>query len=213
MRYETHTLGPFGTNSYVLLDDPGEACILVDPGLDCESLLDELARRGVPVTAIVNTHCHVDHAYGNGEAIARLGAPLLVHQDDLPLLQRMPDQAKLFGFDSPESPAPDRFLADGDTVELGAETLRVLHTPGHSPGGICLLAESGSPRVAVVGDTIFAGSIGRTDLWGGDHELLARSIREKLYTLPPETILLPGHMGETTVGREAASNPFVRAEP
>jgi glyoxylase-like metal-dependent hydrolase (beta-lactamase superfamily II) len=212
MRYEIYTCGPFLTNGYLLLEDGGETCIFVDPGLECEEVLDGIVGRGLRVSAIVNTHGHVDHAYGNAAAIDRLGAPLLAHEADLPLLERMPDQAGLFGFDAPASPKPDRFLADGDTLDLGAETLRVLHTPGHSPGGICLVSEAGAPPVAVVGDTIFAGSIGRTDLWGGDFELLARSIREKLYVLPDETVLLPGHGPETLVGRERATNPFVRGD-
>ena len=212
MKTETYTCGPFATNTFLLLDDEGKSCLLVDPGLECEELIERIVARRLRVVAIVNTHGHVDHGFGNGLAVRRLGAPLWAHAGDLPLLERLPKQAATFGFDAPESPRPARLLQDGDRIELGGESLLVLHTPGHSPGGICLLYEGKGDPFVVVGDTLFAGSIGRTDLWGGDFDQLARSIREKLYVLPDETVVLTGHGPETTIGEERRTNPFVRGE-
>jgi hydroxyacylglutathione hydrolase len=212
MKVETHTCGPFGTNCYVLLDDGGKSCLFVDPAMGCEEVVEGVAARGLEVVAIVNTHGHVDHALGNALAKERFGAPLWAHEADLPLLERLQEQGMAFGFRASGSPRPDRFLRDGDELELGGETLRVLHTPGHSPGGICLYRADGRDPFVIVGDALFEGSIGRTDLWGGDFEQLASAIREKLYTLPDRTRVLPGHGPETTIGTERRTNPFVPGE-
>jgi glyoxylase-like metal-dependent hydrolase (beta-lactamase superfamily II) len=212
MKTETCTFGPFAVNGYLLLDDAGAEAILVDPGMECEEWVEEVARRKLRVLAIVNTHGHVDHALGNAFAKERLGAPLWAHAGDLELLRHLPEQGAAFGFEAVSSPEPDRLLRDGDLLTLGGEGLRVLHTPGHSPGGISLCAEGGRRPFVIVGDCLFEGSIGRTDLWGGDFDQLAASIREKLYTLPDTTRVLCGHGPETTIGAERRTNPFVRGE-
>jgi len=205
MNVETYARGPFLTNTFLLLDDEGRRGFLVDPTLEIEDLAEEFDRRGLELQAVVNTHCHLDHSYGNRFFCERFGAPLWAHHDDLPLLQNMAKQAVMFGFDPVTSPEPDRFLEEGETIALGGDRLTVLHTPGHSPGGICLATDG----LVVVGDTLFAGSIGRTDLWGGSFPTLRDSIREKIFTLPDTTRVLPGHGPETTVGAERRGNPFV----
>ncbi len=210
MKVTAVELGPFAARSVVLESDDGAGAILVDPGFEVERLLDELRRRQAAVQAIVLTHAHLDHAYGAAAAKAAFpAAPLLLHRDDLQLLHNLAMQARLFGFPPPVPVTEDGLLADGDTLRLGGETLLVRHTPGHSPGHVVLLALDATPPVAVVGDVLFAGSIGRTDLWGGSLEALTHSIREVLYRLPGTTRVVPGHGPDTTIAEEMATNPFV----
>lgn len=210
MKVEAFELGPFLARSVVLEADDGSGAVLVDPGFDVEVVLDELHRRGLPVTAIVLTHAHLDHAYGAAEAKAAFpAAPLLLHRDDLPLFHSLAMQAAMFGFPAPTPVREDGVLADGDTVPVGSESVLVRHAPGHSPGHVVLIAPQASPPVAVVGDVLFAGSIGRTDLWGGSLPDLERSIREVLYRLPGDTRVVPGHGPDTTIAAEMATNPFV----
>lgn len=198
--------GPFVNNVYLLVDPARREAIVVDPGLECEDILETCEREALRVTHLVNTHGHVDHTAGNALFRRRTGAPLLSPSADLPLIEAIPQQARLFGLRADPSPVPDRFLEDGDTISFGGETIRVLHTPGHTPGGICL--HWGSTLLA--GDTLFQGSIGRTDLWGGDYETLITSIRTRLLVLPDETDVYPGHGPATTIGRERESNPFLQ---
>ncbi|MDX9973884.1 MAG: MBL fold metallo-hydrolase [FCB group bacterium] len=192
---------PFLENCYVLRDG-GEA-LVVDPGEVTPALLKALD--GHTVRTVVNTHCHCDHCGGNAELKRRTGAELLCHRDDLVLLQHVAQQGAMFGVDFPPSPDPDRYLVEGDTVTLGGNTLRVLHTPGHSPGHIVLVGEG----FVLAGDVLFSGSIGRTDLPGGDYGTLLESIRTKLLTLPDDTIVYCGHGESTTVGEERRTNPFL----
>lgn len=194
-------LTPFYTNSYVLKDN-GEA-IIVDPGEASPRLLRSV--EDSKVTLIVNTHCHCDHAGGNAGVKAATGAPLAIHREELPLLESLPQQGLMFGVPFPPSPPPDRFLKEGEEIQVGNVTLRVLHTPGHSPGHIALAG----PGFVVAGDVLFAGSIGRTDLPGGSYPQLLASIRTKLLTLPDDTVVYSGHGPETTIGEERASNPFL----
>jgi len=194
-------LTPFYTNSYVLKDD-GEA-IIVDPGEASPRLLRSV--EDSKVTLIVNTHCHCDHAGGNAGVKAATGAPLAIHREELPLLESLPQQGLMFGVPFPPSPPPDRFLEEGEEIQVGNVTLRVLHTPGHSPGHIALAG----PGFILAGDVLFAGSIGRTDLPGGSYPQLLASIRAKLLTLPDDTVVYSGHGPETTIGAERASNPFL----
>lgn len=210
MRVTAFELGPFLARSVVLEAEDSSGAVLVDPGFDVEVVLEEVQRRRVPVTAIVLTHAHLDHAYGAAEAKRAFpSAPLLLHRDDLPLLRNLAMQATMFGFPAPEEVREDGELRDGDTVTVGNESVLVRHTPGHSPGHVVLIATATTPPVAVVGDVLFAGSIGRTDLWGGSLPALERSIREVLYRLPGETRVVPGHGPDTTVAVEMATNPFV----
>ncbi len=205
MKVHAFTVGPLQSNSYLLTDEVTREAALFDPGMESEPVADVLARERLTVTAIINTHGHFDHVFGNAYFKAKTGAPLLMHRADLDLVRRLEEQSLYFGFRATPSPPPDRFLEEGDEVRVGGIRLRVLHTPGHSPGGICLVTDG----TAFVGDTLFAGSIGRTDLPGGSAETLLTSIREKLLTLPDDTVIYPGHGPATTIGHERRHNPFL----
>lgn len=201
MEIQIFQLTPFIMNCYVLKDG-GEA-IVIDPGDDHPRLRAAVA--DCKVNMIFNTHCHIDHSGGNAGMVKATGAPLVIHQAELPLLHTMTQQALMFGVPCPASPEPDRFVAEGDTITVGSVEMKVLHTPGHSPGHVVLVGDG----FAFVGDVLFAGSIGRTDLPGGSYEQLLASIRTKLLTLPDDTIVYSGHGPETTIGRERATNPFL----
>lgn len=205
MKVHAFTVGPVQSNSYLLADEATREAALFDPGMESEPVAEVLARERLTLTAIINTHGHFDHVFGNAYFKAKTGAPLLMHRADLDLVKRLEEQSLYFGFRATPSPPPDRFLEEGDEVRVGGIRLRVLHTPGHSPGGICLVTDG----TAFVGDTLFAGSIGRTDLPGGSAETLLTSIREKLLTLPDDTVIYPGHGPATTIGHERRHNPFL----
>jgi glyoxylase-like metal-dependent hydrolase (beta-lactamase superfamily II) len=210
VRLRDFEIGPFLARCVVLADDTAPDAIVVDPGFDVEIVLAAIRDARLEPRAIVLTHAHIDHAYGVAEVKrAYPGAAVLLHRDDLPLLANLPMQARMFGFPPPDEVREDGLLADGDRVAAGSLSLLVRHCPGHSPGHVVLIDEAGTPPVAVVGDVLFAGSIGRTDLWGGSFEQLERSIREVLYRLPAATRVIAGHGPETTIGEEMASNPFV----
>lgn len=181
----------------------GNEALIVDPGEAPPRLFDML--KGYTVRTIVNTHGHCDHCGGNAEIVLRTGAQLAAHPADLELLRHITDQGHMFGVPFPASPDPDWLLAEGDTVSAGKASFTVLHTPGHSPGHIVLIGHG----VAIVGDVLFAGSIGRADLPGGNHMELLHSIQAKLLTLPDDTVVYPGHGPCTTIGAERASNPFL----
>jgi len=197
----TFPVTPFIENCFVLRDG-GEA-LVVDPGDAPTRLLDALDGYSVPL--VVNTHCHCDHCGGNGAVLERTGAKLAIHKAELPMLRSVEAQGQMFGCYFPPSPDPDRFLCEGDTVEVGESTLKVLHTPGHSPGHIVLVGDG----FVLAGDVLFSGSIGRTDLPGGDFDQLMNSIRTKLMALPDETLVYCGHGPSTTIGVERRMNPFV----
>ncbi len=211
MRVLAFEVGPFAARTLALADEGAREAILVDPGFDVEVLLDAVRAEGWAVTSIVLTHAHLDHAYGVAEALQRFpGAPLCLHAADVPLYENLPMQAQAFGFPPPATPPAGHLLEDGERLALGTGTVLIRHCPGHSPGHVVLLHDEFSQSLAVVGDVLFAGSIGRTDLWGGSLETLERSIRDVLYALPDDTRVVPGHGPETTIGAERASNPFVR---
>ena len=211
MKLLAFEVGPFAARTLALADGDVREAVIVDPGFDVEVLLDAVHRESWTVTAVALTHAHLDHAYGVSAVKAAFpSAPLCLHEADVPLYRNLPEQARAFGFPSPATPAVDRLMEDGDRLEVGRGGVLVRHCPGHSPGHVVLLHEDAAERLAVVGDVLFAGSIGRTDLWGGSLEALERSIREVLYTLPGDTRVVPGHGPETTIGAERASNPFVR---
>lgn len=201
MHIQLFPVTPFYTNCYVL-EDSDEA-LVIDPGEATPALKNYL--KGRKVKMILNTHCHCDHCGGNAEIKALTGAPLVCHAGDLPLLRALSDQGRMFGVPFPSSPDPDYFIAQGDTITLGTRTFEVRHTPGHSPGHIVLVTDG----IAVVGDVLFAGSIGRTDLPGGSMAQLLQSIREQLLPLPDTTIVYSGHGPETTIGEERRYNPFL----
>jgi glyoxylase-like metal-dependent hydrolase (beta-lactamase superfamily II) len=193
----------------VAADDLGGPAIVIDPADDADAILKAVGER--EVSAVVLTHKHFDHIGAVRDVIARTGAPLLVHAADAEdLADAVGTGGAMFGF-AYTAPAPDRLLADGDRIQSGELRLTVLHTPGHTPGGICLFAEdaSGDPPHLFAGDTLFAGSVGRTDFPGGDARALANSIATKLVSLPAQTIVHPGHGPDTTIARERRVNPFL----
>ena len=200
-----YTLGPFEQNAYLVVGPSGRLTAVVDPGFESEALLDAVERRGLEVVLILNTHGHLDHAAGNRSLKERTGAPLAIHPLDAPYLGRLRDQAAFFGLEAQDSPPPDLELCEGRAVPFDGGAFEVVHTPGHTPGGVCLRLGG---RMWV-GDTIFQGSVGRTDLPGGSWPDLLRSIRDKLFVLPGETVCYPGHGPETTLAEERRNNPFV----
>ncbi|MCS7183055.1 MAG: MBL fold metallo-hydrolase [Thermoanaerobaculum sp.] len=212
MKVHSFTLGPFAANC-VVLENPGSSeVLLVDPGFEVEQVLAWLAKEQKSIHAVVLTHAHLDHAWGC--ATVQGSFPELVvwvHRQDLPLLQNLPMQAQMFGFPPPAPVTKVSFLEDQQILWLGGEKVVVRHTPGHSPGHVILVGEDSGAPWAVVGDVIFAGSVGRTDLWGGSWEQLEASIRGVVYRLPDHTVLYPGHGPTTTVRQERVHNPFVSA--
>ncbi len=201
MEILTFPVTPFIVNCYVI-KDAGEA-LVIDPGDVTPPMIRAIA--DVNVKMIINTHCHCDHCGGNAELVKKTGAPLAIHRDDLPLLRAAEVQGQMFGIQVPASPEPARFLDEGDTVDAGSISLKVVHAPGHSPGHILLLGDG----YVMAGDVLFAGSIGRTDLPGGDYDQLMASIRDKLLSLPDSTVVYAGHGPTTTIGEERAANPFL----
>lgn len=202
---ETLTVGPLQSNCYVARRGE-DGAVVVDPGHPdrrIRAILDE--RWSCSLEAILLTHAHLDHVAGVSALEEAYEAPIYLHPEDRELYDRAPEQAASFGLSLEPLPSPDRELVAGDTLELAGLSLEVRHTPGHSPGHVILCAGD----AAFVGDCVFAGSIGRTDLPGGDAGTLLRSIREEIMTLPPSTVLYPGHGPQTTVAREAESNPFL----
>ena len=198
-------LGPFQANAYLLVGPSGRRAALVDPGLEAEVVLEALRARDLAVDWILNTHGHLDHTAGNAAAKRATGAPLAIHRDDVVWLTRLQAQGVAFGIPVEDSPAPDVVLSDGQTLAFDGLSVDVLHTPGHSPGSVCFRVGD----LLLVGDTLFRGSVGRTDLPGGSWEALRRSIHERLFVLPEALPCWPGHGPETTLGEERRANPFV----
>ena len=205
MRVEALVVGPLQVNCFIAAcPETGEAMV-VDPGDEGARVLSRLSALGLDLKMVVNTHGHFDHVGGNALLVEETGAELFIHQADLPLLQRAEAHAAAYGLRTVASPAPTRTLNGGEHLRLGNLNFEVIHVPGHSPGGICLLSEGH----LFSGDALFAGSIGRTDLPGGDYDTLIQGIRQRLLTLPEATVVHPGHGPDTTIGREKAGNPFV----
>lgn len=201
----TLTVGAFQSNCHLVRTMDSRSVLVVDPGADAERIADQIELSGLVPEAILLTHAHLDHMGAVGPLVERYGVPVWLHPDDLPLYEAAPGQAAAFGLRMDPQPRPDRAFEDGQTLELASLRLEVRHAPGHSPGGVVLVG----PGIAFVGDCVFAGSIGRTDLPGGDTKALLRSIRSRILTLPPDTVLHTGHGPATTVGRESRSNPFL----
>ncbi|WP_235919112.1 MBL fold metallo-hydrolase [Aureimonas psammosilenae] len=200
----------FQQNCAILFDPGTKAAVVVDPGGDVELILAAVERLGVTVEAIWLTHGHIDHAGGAMALKEKLGVEIVgPHEADRPLLENIEKQAQMFGVGGALRNAyPDRFLAEGETLALGDLRFEVLHCPGHSPGHVVFFERS--LRFLHAGDVLFAGSIGRTDLWGGDHATLIRSIKEKVLPLGDDVSFICGHGPGSTVGRERLSNPFLR---
>lgn len=214
MIHEILPVGLLQCNCHIVGDPTTREAIVIDPGDEVERILKSIARHKLKVRAILNTHAHIDHVGGLKKMRAATGAPVLLHQEDLDLYRALEMQARWIGFAAPEVTEIDEFLKEGQSVRWGGYELRVIHTPGHSKGSVCLYVPVNTAHidgpVLFAGDTLFAGSIGRTDLWGGSFEEIMRSLRGKLMALPEETIVYPGHGGVTTIGEEKQSNPFLQ---
>jgi len=205
------TFNPFQENTYLVIDQTKQ-CALFDPGCASAAERDELARyidaEELQPVRLINTHCHLDHIFGNAFVARRYGLELEIHRQELPVLQGAPASAQLFGIDFREELIePGRFLAEGQEVVFGHTRLQVLLTPGHSPGSLSFY--HAAEGFLISGDVIFQGSIGRTDLPGGDMATLLRSIREKLLPLGDEVVVHSGHGPDTTIGHERRTNPFL----
>jgi len=201
-------VGPLQVNCYILSDEKTKEAVVIDPGDDAEDILRLIREKGLAVKYIVNTHAHFDHVGANRQLKEATGAELLLHEKDAVVLTSSPKQAALFNMKTTASPAADKYLQHGDAINAGEVSLKVLHTPGHTPGGISL-AEQG---MVFTGDSLFAGSIGRTDFPGGDMMTLLGAIRQNLLSLPDETRVFPGHGPDTTIGDERRDNPFLNSE-
>jgi hydroxyacylglutathione hydrolase len=208
MIHEILPVGPLQCNCSIFGDEQTREAMVVDPGDEISSILEILTRHGLKVTAIVITHAHIDHIGGAQKLKLATGAPVYMNLNDAELQKMLPVQATWLGMAEPDPVTIDAPAKDGDRILVGATEFHVLHTPGHTQGSISLYAPSENKLIA--GDTLFQGSIGRTDLPGGDGRQIIRSIHEKLMPLPGETIVIPGHGANTTIDREKRLNPFLR---
>ena len=207
MILKTLVVGPLDVNCYLIGDAASGPVAIIDPGGDSDQILEAVQHLNRTVSFILNTHCHFDHVGAVAELMDSLGVDYFIHCDDRKVLANMSVQMEMFGFQGSPAPVPTRCLNDGDNLTLGNIILKVIHTPGHSPGGICLYcAETGQ---ILSGDSLFLESIGRTDLPGGSSKTLLTSIREKLLVLPKDVRVYPGHGPSTTIGHELKTNPFL----
>ena len=206
------TFNPFSENSYILSDETGE-CIIIDPGCyvseEEQELADYVKSNGLKPVRLLNTHCHVDHVFGNQFVADTWKLGLEMHKKDVTVLESFAKVCQMYGFPGGPQPEPERFLEEGDKITFGKSSLDILFTPGHSPGSVCFYSKD--DKFVIGGDVLFQGSIGRTDLPGGDFPTLEASIRTKLYTLPDDVRVYPGHGPSTTIGLEKKHNAFVKA--
>ena len=207
---KTFVFNPFQENTIILFDDSNH-CIIVDPGMNNETEEKELVsfinNNGLLPQAIVNTHCHVDHILGCVFLKEKYALPFYAHRLELRLIETAQEFGEFFGLKVKQPPVPDTFLEEGKDIILGESTLRVIHVPGHSEGSIALYSES--YKFIITGDVLFYGSIGRTDLPGGNYNTLIRSIRGKIMVLPKDVAVFPGHGSNTTIQHEYDTNPFL----
>jgi hydroxyacylglutathione hydrolase len=204
MIHQAVAVGPLQCNCHILADEASKEAVIVDPGDDPDEILRRV--KGYTVRALLHTHCHFDHMTGTRKVAEATGAEILIHKADKAYYDSLAGQYKMFGMPRKvDDPLPvQRFLKDGDRIDFGKYAIKVLHTPGHTEGSCCFHAEG----LLLSGDTLFSRSIGRTDLPGGNAEEELESIRTKLFTLDPETVVFPGHGPKTSIGDERAENPF-----
>jgi hydroxyacylglutathione hydrolase len=227
--HEILPVGMLQCNCHIVGDPQTREAIVIDPGDDAARILEVIERHHLKVTAIVVTHTHIDHVIGLRRVHQATRAPVYVHSDDLDLYRMLDVQATWLGWKAPEKVQIDQLVREGDIIRWGSFQAQVIHTPGHTPGSICLYMPSDMPRALTdaaaaakpagtgtgqlfAGDTLFAGSIGRTDLWGGSFEGIIRSLKGKLLELPDDTIVYPGHGEATTIGKERATNPYLAGD-
>lgn len=214
MTTKTFTVNPFSINCYIYWDENTKEGVIIDPGayedFEKNEILNYIRSNGINIKLILLTHGHIDHIMGNKWAIDTFGVPVLMHKEDLPLIDRAMDQAAMFGVQFPKPPAPDKFIDESDIIKVSGNEFKIIHTPGHLPGSVCFVDEK--EKIIFGGDTVFRGSIGRTDLWMGDIDILLDSINSKIMIYPEDFVIYPGHMDATRVGEEKAANPFLNGE-
>jgi len=205
MKYEKLSVGVLETNCYLVYCPETLECAVVDPGAEAEKIFRLIAEKGLKPRVLLNTHGHVDHIGANKDIKDKFDIPLYIHSADSAMLERVHQTEMAFFLGAKDSPPPDHFLKDGDKLKIGKSFLRVIHTPGHSPGSVSFLGDG----FLLSGDTLFFGGVGRTDLPGGSWQEMESSIKNKILTMPDEMLVLPGHGPSTTVGQEKRSNPFI----
>jgi hydroxyacylglutathione hydrolase len=206
LKVTTYNVGPLDNNTYLLVDEATSQAAIVDPSFDSAKIWDDITAQGLKLVWVLNTDAHIDHVVENALFVERSGAPLALHPDDLPLLEAMPMQANWLGMEPPRHAQPSHLLADNETINIGESVVTVAITPGHSPGSVSFIGEGW----VIAGDALFAGSVGRTDLPGGNSATLLNAIQTRLMTLPDDTIVYPGHGSSTTIGHERRTNPFLK---
>ncbi|MFA7405525.1 MAG: MBL fold metallo-hydrolase [Pelobacteraceae bacterium] len=206
MIFEILVVGPLAVNCFILGCEETREGVVVDAGDDAARIIAAVERHGLHIGHVINTHGHFDHVGANRRVVERFNSRLLIHEEDAAMLARASVVASSYGIAGENSPLPDGFLTDGMVIGFGKHTLKVLHTPGHTQGGCCLYIKD--EKTVITGDTLFADSIGRTDLPGGSHEQLLESIQTKLFTLPDDVVAYPGHGPKTTIGHEKRHNPY-----
>ena len=209
MTTKTLTVGPFQSNCFVLSCDDTKEAIIADAGDEATRILDYVTTNDLKVQFIINTHAHIDHVSGLAEVVEALSVPVLMHQDETPVYDNVAASATMFGLPVPRSTKIDRFISGGDEIKFGNVRGRIIDTPGHSPGGITIVFEDETPPAAIVGDVLFAGSIGRTDLPGADHNVMMSTLKNVIMTFPDDMIVYSGHGPDTTIGHEKGTNPFL----
>jgi hydroxyacylglutathione hydrolase len=206
MKFESVIVGPLETNCFLIYCPLTRECAVVDPGAEASKILRLIASTELQPVILLNTHGHIDHIGANKEIKDKFDIPLCIHSHDEHMLKSALQSELSFFLGAQESPAPDRYLEDGETIQVGQSSLQVIHTPGHSPGSVIFLGDG----FLLSGDTLFYGGVGRTDLPGGSWPELVDSIKTKILTMPDELPVLPGHGPFTSVGQEKRSNPFVQ---
>jgi glyoxylase-like metal-dependent hydrolase (beta-lactamase superfamily II) len=200
------TVGPFQMNVYIIHQSGSNECLLIDPSDELERIYDYIDQNNLQPVAIVNTHAHIDHIRFTKNIQDKYELPFYLAQEELPLLENLVRQGAMYGIETAEPPQVTHTLTECDALSVGSFSFKVLHAPGHSPGSMCFLFD----KDIIAGDVLFYDSIGRTDLYMGDYDLLIQSIQTKLLTLPDDTRVYPGHGPQTTIGRERQYNPFLQ---
>ena len=210
LKIKSFVFNPFMENTYLLYDEDSKEGIVIDPGcyedFEKKEIYEFIVKEGIKLIKLINTHCHIDHVFGNYFIKETFKIPFYMHKEDLPTLRSVPTYAPNYGFNHYDGAEPDEFLEEGDCVKVGDNVLDVLFVPGHAPGHLALVCHK--QKFCIGGDVLFQGSVGRTDLPGGDFQTLIQSIHNKLFVLEKDYVVYPGHGGATTIGEEMMSNPF-----
>ncbi|MEO8512674.1 MAG: MBL fold metallo-hydrolase [Ignavibacteria bacterium] len=214
MTTKTFTVNPFSMNCYIYWDEKTKEGVIIDPGayedFEKDEILNYIKSNGINIKLILNTHGHIDHIIGNDWAKKEFKVPLFMHNEDMIFIKNAMKQGEMFGVSFPQPPDPDKFIDETDTIQFTGTEFKIIHTPGHSPGSVCFIDEK--EKIMFGGDVVFRGSIGRTDLYMGDMDVLLDSIHNKVFKYPDEFIIYPGHMEDTTIGEEKENNSFLNGE-